>query len=203
MKCKDCSCCPEVVYQYGDDKAVRTYQCWGVSEPFEIKDIHVECTEYPEKNEDNLMQVNISFAKCCGNCMHASKPKKPDTHAAHYDVAKTERWCYLHNIYITRETVCDDFSWETKKGGVPACKRILKFNEKLLLLRKIQRKFKKLNLLNVEMKINNRFVMVCEGINYVPYGYHSGKYCGRLSCKDRETLEYLQCLMQIAEKGEI
>lgn len=156
----------------------------------------VKCAEY------DLTQVNLSFAKCCGNCIHASKPRKPDNHAAHYDVAKTERWCYLHNVHITRETVCDDFSWETKKGGVPACKRVFKFNEKLLLLREVQRKFKELNLLNKEMVIKSRFVVVCANVNYVLYGYQSGKYCGRMSCKDSDTLEYLQCLMQIAEVAE-
>ena len=28
-------------------------------------------------------------ARCCGNCIHSSKPKKPEDHCAHYDVAKT------------------------------------------------------------------------------------------------------------------
>ena len=28
---------------------VHVYECWGVKESFEIKDVYKECTEYPEK----------------------------------------------------------------------------------------------------------------------------------------------------------
>ena len=202
MKCKDCKCCHEVVrkrWRNDDWETVRIYECWGVREPFEIKDIEGECTEYPEKNN----QVNISFAKCCGNCVHTSKPKKPDTHAAHYDVAKTERWCYLHNIYITRETVCDDFSWETKKGGVPACKRVFKFNEKLLLLRELQSKLKNLNLLNTEIKVADRVFVVREGVNYIEYGYSDGRLWGRYSCKDRDMMTIVKNLITVVEEYEV
>ena len=74
--------------------------------------------------------MNLEIAKCCGTCIHCNKPKRPTEHEAHYMVAKTERWCYLNNIKTTRECVCDCYEIDNKKGGVPACKRIFKFNER-------------------------------------------------------------------------
>jgi hypothetical protein len=46
MKCKDCHAC--VKYNGNPD----VYVCNGVSEPFTIRDINAECTEYPEKNRE-------------------------------------------------------------------------------------------------------------------------------------------------------
>lgn len=74
--------------------------------------------------------MELEIAKCCGTCIHCNKPKKPTNHEPHYSVAKTERWCYLNNIKTTRECVCDCFEINNKRGGVPACKRIFKFNER-------------------------------------------------------------------------
>ena len=56
MKCKDCDCCHLTSRTRWDAqkqcfKKVEVYECWGVREPFEIKDINTECTEYPEKRE--------------------------------------------------------------------------------------------------------------------------------------------------------
>ena len=76
--------------------------------------------------------TELKIANCCGNCKHVSRPKQPsETHEAYYNVAKTERWGYLHNWHITRETVCDDFELESKKGGASACKRVFAFNKKV------------------------------------------------------------------------
>lgn len=75
--------------------------------------------------------MNLRIADCCGACVHVDVPKKPEDHAPHYSVAKTERWCFKHGVPVTRESVCDDFTLETKKGAVLAFKRILAFNRKL------------------------------------------------------------------------
>lgn len=75
--------------------------------------------------------MELRIANCCGACKYVNQPKKYEDHAAHYTVAKTERWCYKHGIPVTRETVCDEFELEDKKGAVPAFKRILAFNRKL------------------------------------------------------------------------
>ena len=72
----------------------------------------------------------IKIAQCCGTCIHSNKPKQPQEHEAHYMVAKTERWCYLNKCHTTRECVCDNYEIDNKKGGVPACKRVFKFNER-------------------------------------------------------------------------
>ena len=58
MKCKDCDCCHLTSYtrwnaQKHCMQEVQVYECWGVKETFEIKDINRECTEYPEKRSKN------------------------------------------------------------------------------------------------------------------------------------------------------
>ena len=75
--------------------------------------------------------MNLRLAECCGSCIHVNRPKKPEDHAAHYSVAKTERWCFKHSIPTMREAVCDSFELEKKKGANPAFKRILSQNKKL------------------------------------------------------------------------
>ena len=75
-------------------------------------------------------QKELKIAQCCGTCIHTNKPKQPRAHEAHYCVAKTERWCYLNRYKVTRESVCDAYEMDNKKGGVPAHKRVLKFNER-------------------------------------------------------------------------
>ena len=89
--------------------------------------------------------AELTMAKCCGNCVHVSRPKKPDDHIPFYEVPKTERWCYKHNWYITRECVCQDFEPESKKGGIPACKRAFAFNKKAEEIRDIRERMKRLN----------------------------------------------------------
>lgn len=87
----------------------------------------------------------LKFAYCCGNCIHSSRPKTPNEHEAYYNVAKTERWCYKNNWYITRECVCDDFELDSKSGGVPACKRAFAFNNKVVEINLIRKKMNELN----------------------------------------------------------
>jgi hypothetical protein len=76
--------------------------------------------------------MELKISSCCGACKYSNKPKTPDeTHAPHYTIAKTERWCFKHEVHTIREATCTDFEMETKKGAVPAYKRILTFNKKL------------------------------------------------------------------------
>lgn len=82
--------------------------------------------------------MELRIAQCCGACKYVNQPKIPEPHTAHYTVAKTERWCYKHGISVTRETVCNDYEQETKKGAVPAFKRILAFNKKLKKIMEIK-----------------------------------------------------------------
>lgn len=75
--------------------------------------------------------VELRCGMCCGTCEHSSKPKTPSgTHTAHYDVSKTERWCYKHNQNITRETLCDDYSFDKKSAGARAATRAFSFNRR-------------------------------------------------------------------------
>lgn len=80
------------------------------------------------------MELNI--ANCCGTCIWANSAHKKkaviDTHAAHYTVAKTERWCLKHNIPTVREAICHEgYELDNKKGGSPAVKRARSQNIRL------------------------------------------------------------------------
>lgn len=54
MKCKSCSSCRKGYFESKPDK----YVCIGVKEPFIIKDINNECTEYFAKKEVKMPMVN-------------------------------------------------------------------------------------------------------------------------------------------------
>lgn len=108
--------------------------------------------------EDPRGPATLIAAQCCGNCVHVSRPKNPDDHIPFYEVPKTERWCYKHNWYITRECVCQDFEPESKKGGIPACKRAFAFNKKAEEIRDICERMKRLNV-----------PYAYEGVNYIRY----------------------------------
>ena len=49
LKCKNCSACHKGYFKSKPDD----YVCTGVCEPFVIKNIDKECTEYPKKNKEN------------------------------------------------------------------------------------------------------------------------------------------------------
>ena len=53
MKCKDCSACNKGYFKSKPDD----YVCTGVCEPFVIRNIDNECTEYPEKNKKNTPMI--------------------------------------------------------------------------------------------------------------------------------------------------
>ena len=80
--------------------------------------------------------MNLKLGNSCGSCIHSNRPKTPREHAAHYEVAKTERWCYKHNCHITRECSCDDHEG-TSRAAKTAFTRINNFNDRLTKIRKI------------------------------------------------------------------
>ena len=53
MKCKDCNACHKGYFKSKPDD----YVCTGVCEPFVIRNIDNECTEYPEKNKENTSMI--------------------------------------------------------------------------------------------------------------------------------------------------
>ena len=73
--------------------------------------------------------MEIRIGNSCGSCIHSNRPKQPREHAAHYEVAKTERWCYKHNCHITRETTCDDHEG-ISRAAKTSLTRTIKFNQR-------------------------------------------------------------------------
>ena len=123
--------------------------------------------------ESNQKSPALRIAECCGNCKHVSRPKAPDEpHEAHYNVAKTERWCYKYNRYITRETVCDGFELEPKKGGAAACKRAFAFNKKVEEINEIRERMKQLNISYVYEGENYRRYSIEEERPYIKREYY-------------------------------
>jgi hypothetical protein len=56
MKCIECGCCTKGFFKCEPE----AYACLGVKEPFVIKDVNVECTEYPEMREEKTIgKVNV------------------------------------------------------------------------------------------------------------------------------------------------
>jgi hypothetical protein len=74
--------------------------------------------------------VNLRVSECCGTCIHVNSPNIPEDHAAHYMVAKSERWCSKNNIPTMKEAVCDNYELNTK-GASRKFGRIKKQNERL------------------------------------------------------------------------
>lgn len=116
--------------------------------------------------------AELTIAECCGNCVHVSRPKHPDDHMAFYEVAKTERWCYKHNWHITRECVCQDFELESKKGGVPACKRAFAFNKKAQEINELRERMKWLGIPYVYEGENYRRYSINENKPYIKTEYY-------------------------------
>ena len=71
--------------------------------------------------------MEIRLGNCCGSCIHSNRPKTPRDHAAHYEVAKTERWCFKHDCHITRESSCDDHEG-VSRAAKTAFTRLIKYN---------------------------------------------------------------------------
>lgn len=93
MKCKECNCAEKGWFKSKPD----AYVCIGVQEPFVIKDINVECTEYPEYrnrkpsqdiaeaishfkygiSHDIFSEPVTSYAKMAVKALEKQIPKKP------------------------------------------------------------------------------------------------------------------------------
>ena len=144
--------------------------------------------------------TELKFAQCCGNCTHSSRPKKPDDHAAHYDVAKTESWCYLHNQHITRECVCGDFEQDNKRGGVPACKRVFAFNNKLTYYNQIFSSIKDkygddVKEIEIPTEMNGNWISIVIKDNRL--GLKDSWHTRLISVKDRYALKDLEFIDEV------
>lgn len=170
--------------------------------------------------ESNQKSPALRIAECCGNCKHVSRPKAPaEPHEAHYNVAKTERWCCKYNRDITRETVCDGFELEPKKGGAAACKRAFAFNKKVKEINEIREKMGRLgvehiphhgNLRRLKIDNENPYIIeeeyttsvwdarLCKSVPCEPFF----RYWWRHGPKDSETEKYIKIIKKYLDKIE-
>ena len=98
---------------------------------------------------------NLRLSECCGSCIHCNKPKNTSGHIAHYEVAKTQRWCYNNNCYTTRECVCDCYEPISKGGSISSSKRVFSFNKRLQKILDVIEKMKELNLTEIKLYDND------------------------------------------------
>lgn len=127
----------------------------------------------------------LEIAKCCGTCVWTNQKKRPqpEDHAAHYTVAKTERWCQKFNLPTVREAVCPDWELEPKKGGAPAVKRARRQNERLAAILRLKERLLRDKIAAWEgykFKIENDYVVFC---------YPNSDNWYRVSCKSRNRFD--------------
>jgi hypothetical protein len=120
-------------------------------------------------------------------------PKKKieiETHAAHYSVAKTERWCHKLNIPVSRESFCKDenYEMEIKKGGVPAVKRANSQIRRLEKILKLKEKILKDGPIEYE---NKRYIISDERVCYVYCNWNDNRP-SYVSCKDNSSDEFMK-----------
>jgi len=134
--------------------------------------------------------MELKIGSSCGSCIHANKPKKPsETHAAHYEVAKTERWCFKHNCHVTRETVCDDHEGITKAAKT-AFTRVLNFNKRIETVKRV------VELLgDKEMKLSYYTYYVKD--NWLHYKFNDFNYESKLSTKSASHDRDLEKLLEL------
>lgn len=120
-----------------------------LSNPPKYRAICDKCSycEYPTVEEvikmrsEEKKDCHLRLSKCCGTCIHVNKPKQPEDHAAHYTVAKTQRWCYKNNIMTTRECICDDYEMIQSRGAISSAKRVFNFNDRAERIKKLAKFF--------------------------------------------------------------
>lgn len=129
-----------------------------------------------------MLPENLKIAKCCSTCLYTNdKPKlQPDTHASHYTVAKTERWCTLHQCPTVREGVCDDHEPIDKKGGAPAVKRARKQISRLNAINAFKEKIRNNG---GEIVTDRHAYRVVDGRVVYYYGGNTNGSYYQLSCK--------------------
>lgn len=98
---------------------------------------------------------NLRLSECCGSCIYCNKPKNPSGHIAHYEVSKTQRWCYNNNCYTTRECICDCYEPISKGGSVSSSKRVFSFNKRLQKILNVIEKMKELGITELRLYDNS------------------------------------------------
>lgn len=130
------------------------------------------------------------MGKSCGSCIHTNVPKKPREHAAHYETAKTERWCFKHNCHVTRETTCEDHEG-INRGAKTAFTRTKNYN---LRQKEVLKVIELMNGREVVMRDKTFFIE--DG--WLKYQYHrsSGSYTYSISSRQSNTDRYLKELKE-------
>lgn len=128
--------------------------------------------------------MNLKLGNSCGSCIHSNRPQTPREHAAHYEVAKTERWCFKHNCHTTREATCDDHEG-TNRAGKTAFTRVIKYNQRLEKVKKF------IEIMgDKEVIVDDRIYYVKDG--WLQYKYDRSNYEHPIRSKDSSTDRHIK-----------
>jgi hypothetical protein len=136
--------------------------------------------------------MDLQIAKCCSSCINSNKPRKQENHIPYCTTAKTERWCYKNQCMVTRESTCENYEIESKKGAIPAYKRILSFNRRLEWFKEIVKWMQDNNIEFLQSE-DKRYTVLEDKLCRGHYSYRSEQYQYYvLSCKSNHEDEYLK-----------
>jgi hypothetical protein len=126
--------------------------------------------------------MKLELANCCGSCEFSNKPKKPQDHAAHYEVAKTERYCFLYHVPTMREAYCDSYKFNKKTAAYRAYCRVAKQLERQELILQIAAMMIEKEITCYKSKDLHYDYKIVNNILYFSYREDSPAY--PVSCKD-------------------
>lgn len=135
--------------------------------------------------------MELKIGTSCGSCIHTNRPKKPREHAAHYEVAKTERWCFKRNCHVTRETCCDDHEG-VNRAAKTAFTRIKNHNIRALDVRDVVK-----HMPDTEVKTQNYIYRITgDWIEYSHISGYTNNHWYKLSSKEAGTTRHLDIIRE-------
>jgi hypothetical protein len=137
--------------------------------------------------------IEIKLGKSCGSCLNSNRPKQPRKHAAHYEVAKTERWCFKHNCHVSRECTCDDYDG-VNRSAKTSYSRILKFNKRIELVKEI------LELINRKEIVYGSYTFFKKD-DWLHKRFDNSSYTYRVSTKDSSCDKYFPEILKQLKNG--
>ena len=173
----------------------------------EGKTYEVRGLEYFKNNFGNIgknigilvMEVKEGFelrmGKSCGSCIHTNRPKTPRAHAAHYEIAKTERWCFKHQCHVTRETYCEDHEG-VNRAAKTAFTRIKTYNDRAQEVREVAKLMGTdiVETHSYKFRVVNGWIEECYKSNY------GNEHWRAMRSKESSTMRHLKAIREKLEE---
>lgn len=137
----------------------------------------------------------LEIGKSCGSCIHTNRPKKPREHAAHYEIAKTERWCFKHQCHVTRETYCEDHEG-VNRAAKTAFTRIKTYNDRAQEVREVAKLMGTdiVETHSYKFRVVNGWIEECYKSNY------GNEHWRAMRSKESSTMRHLKAIREKLEE---